>query len=339
MTDFKKFQEKVRNNILDYMPKEYQNATVDIIHVQKNNDQNQVGMTIKKEGQMVAATVYLEHYYKDFPDNVSDETILQAIAKEYMKAQSERPEVAAMAEFVKDYNSVKDNIRVQLVNKETNRERLRDCPKKEIEGTDLLVAFQILFYENERECAGALVTNGIMDKWNTDLESLYEIALKNTVARAPAQISSVMSMFCEGEEFLEPEDVFSEERKLYILSNPQKNNGAATMLYPGLLQSIAEGSQSDFYILPSSIHEVLLVKRENDMSTKELQCMVMEINRNVVDPKEVLSDQVYFYDGREQKLSMAISLEGTKEIARSMEMFSAGYTGMEAESEEEGIER
>ena len=111
------------------------------------------------------------------------------------------------------------------------------------------------------------------------------------------------------------------------------------MLYPGLLQSIAEATRSSFYILPSSIHEVLLIKEDNSMDARELQSMVMDINQSEVAPHEVLSNQVYFYDGKEQKISLALSTEETKELAGNREMATAGYEGMENESMEEEMER
>ena len=243
------------------MPEEYQGATVDIVHVQKNNDQDRVGMTIRKEGQTVAATVYLERYYAEFPEWVSEQTIFTTIAEGYLKSQTELSQIKAMANSVKDYDSVKDSIRIQVVNKEANQESLRHCPQKEVEGTDLLAVFRVMFYNQGKECASALITDAVMEKWDTDLDSLYETALKNTVDQAPAQINSMMSVLFGGEESLAPEEVFRDEG-LYILTNPQKNNGAAAMLYPGLLQSIAEATQSSFYILPSSIHEVLLMRAE-----------------------------------------------------------------------------
>lgn len=126
---------------------------------------------------------------------------------------------------------------------------------------------------------------------------------------------------------------------MYVLTNPQKSKGAAAMLYPGLLQSIAEATQSSFYILPSSIHEVLLMKEGNGMGAKELQSMVTDINQAQVPPQEVLSNQVYFYDGKEQKISLALSPEETRELAGNREMVSAGYEGMETESMEEEMER
>lgn len=338
MTGFEKFQQKIKDGILAYMPEEYQGATVDIVHVQKNNDQDRVGMTIRTEGQTVAATVYLERYYSEFPEWVSEQIIFTTIAEEYLKSQAELSQIKAMADSVKDYDSVKDSIRVQVVNKEANQESLRHCPKKEVEGTDLLAVFRVMFYNQGKECASALITDAVMEKWDTDLDSLYETALKNTVDQAPAQINSMMSVLFGGEESLAPEDVF-QDGGLYILTNPQKDHGAVTMLYPGLLQSIAEATRSSFYILPSSIHEVLLIKGDNGMDAKELQSMVMDINQREVAPQDVLSNQVYFYDGKEQKISMALSPEETRELEGDREIATAGYEGMETEGMEEEMER
>lgn len=173
MTGFEKFQQKVKDGILAYMPKEYHNATVDIIHAKKNNDQEQVGIIIKREGQEIAARVFLEEYYARFPDWVSDETILQTIAGDYLENESRRRWAEDITESVKNFDSIKENIRVEVVNRDMNQESLRDCPKKEIEGTDLLTVFRILFYEQGKECASALVTHAAMEKWGIDVESLY----------------------------------------------------------------------------------------------------------------------------------------------------------------------
>ncbi len=338
MTGFEKFQQKIKEGILAYLPKEYRNATVNIVHVPRNNDREQVAMVIKKEGQGLPAKVYLEEYYTRFPDWVSDKTILRTIAGDYLAEETEMKWKAEMVEAVKDFDSVKGNIRVQVVNKDMNRENLRGYPHKEVEGTDLVAVFRVMLYKDGEERAAVLVTDKTMKDWDMDVDSLYETALKNTAAQAPAQINSMMSLFFDSMEPLEPKEVFRNEG-LYILSNPQKDYGAAVMLYPGLLQSIAEATQSSFYILPSSIHEVMLMKEGNGMDAKELQGMVMDINQREVAPQEVLSNKVYFYDGKEQKISLALSPEETRELAGNMKMAAAGYEGMETESMEEEMER
>ena len=338
MTGFEKFQQKIKEGILAYLPKEYRNASVNIVHVPRNNDREQVAMVIKKERQGLPAKVYLEEYYTRFPDWVSDKTILRTIAGDYLAEETEMKWKAEMVEAVKDFDSVKGNIRVQVVNKDMNRENLRGYPHKEVEGTDLAAVFRVRLYKDGEERAAVLVTDKIMKDWDMDVDSLYETALKNIAAQAPARINSMMSLFFDSMEPLEPKEVFRNEG-LYILSNPQKDYGAAVMLYPGLLQSIAEATQSSFYILPSSIHEVMLMKEGNGMDAKELQGMVMDINQREVAPQEVLSDKVYFYDGKEQKISLALSPEETRELAGNMKMAAAGYEGMETESMEEEMER
>ena len=339
MTGFEKFQQKIKDGILAYLPEEYRDAAVEIVHVPGNNDQEQTAMTIKREGQEMAARVFLDEYYARFPDWVSDETILQTVAGDYLENESKREWAENMRESAKDFNTIKENIRVEVVNRDMNKESLKNCPKKEIEGTDLLAVFRMQFYEQGKVCANALVTNELMETWDMDVETLYETALDNTAVQMPAQICSLMSVYFDGEESLEPGEVFSEEQGMYVLTNPQKSKGAAAMLYPGLLQSIAEATQSSFYILPSSIHEVLLMKEGNGMGAKELQSMVTDINQAQVPPQEVLSNQVYFYDGKEQKISMALSPEETRDLVGNREMATARYEGMETEGMEEEMER
>lgn len=117
----------------------------------------------------------------------------------------------------------------------------------------------------------------------------------------------------------------------YVLSNTEKFHGATAILYPGLLQEIGEATKSNFFLLPSSLHEVILMKDNGEMSAEELQRMVMQINRTEVKPEEVLSDEVYCYDYREQKLTMATDPVKTKEVVQQME----GMEGQENVLEEE----
>lgn len=173
MTGFERFQQKVKDGILAYLPKEYRGAEVDIIHVRRNNDQKGVAMAIKREGQSTPARIYLEEYYNRFPDWASDKAILQAVAAGYLAEESEMGWKAEMAEAIKDFGSIKGNIRVQVVNRDMNREGLRGCPKKEVEGTDLVAVFQIILYKEGEEHGSVKVTDRMMEGWGIDMESLY----------------------------------------------------------------------------------------------------------------------------------------------------------------------
>lgn len=337
MTDYERFQETVKNRILDFMPEEYGNASVDVELVQKNNNQVQAGLRIRRKGENVITTIYLEPYYRDLCNLLPEQAVLSHIAEEYVKGEQKKPQISG--DYIMDFGSVKNHIHIQLVNKETNKNMLENCAKKEIEDTDLAVVFRIKIYDNGEEYGSLLISNGIMGMWDLDPEILYEIALKNTVEQLPVRIMDIRDVLCDAEKSLELEEVFSEEDATYTLTNSKYYDGASVLLYPGLLQSLAEKTGSDFYMLPSSIHEWMLVKDTGNKSIQEMQELVMDTNRRFVDPKEVLSDQVYRYDGKEQKFSMITTPEQTKETLKMLELFSDGQTDTWAGDMEEEIER
>lgn len=182
-----------------------------------------------------------------------------------------------------------------------------------------------------------MVKSGMLEMWGISREEIYEQALKNTERIFKPDMRNIKEILLSGcmetlseeeqEEFrgflnldIPEQDQRAEKSKeilpyeQYVLTNTAKINGATAILYPNLLQEIGEATQSNFFILPSSIHEVILMKDNGDMNAEELQRMVMEINRTQVAPEEVLSDEVYSYDYRQQKLTMATSPIQTKEL-------------------------
>ncbi|MDE7404300.1 MAG: hypothetical protein K2M81_04265, partial [Lachnospiraceae bacterium] len=109
----------------------------------------------------------------------------------------------------------------------------------------------------------------------------------------------------ETEELLDEvcmQELTQTKMPMYVLTNKQKLYGAACMLYPGVLKTFAEKIQRDFYILPSSIHEVILVPADADTDKEALHEIVTEINRTQVAEEEVLADSVYFYSKNKDKV-------------------------------------
>ncbi len=156
--------------------------------------------------------------------------------------------------------------------------------------------------------------------WDIELESLYETALKNTMEQTPARVISLDDMIDYGpEKSKRPEEVSYENGKTYILGNSGTVGGAAAMLYPGVLQTIAENSSSNLFIVPSSINEVLVISDDGKADSQSLQYMLMEANMGMVPRKEVLSDQVYYYDREERRISTATTPEGTREQQLAMD--------------------
>ena len=227
---------------------------------------------------------------------------------------------AELADVIRDFDVIKGNIKVYLANKEAIWENHQDCPKKEVEGTDLLAVFRIMLFVKDVGQSSILVRNRTMAMWDIELESLYETALKNTMEQTPARVISLDDMIDYGpEKSKRPEEVSYENGKTYILGNSGTVGGAAAMLYPGVLQTIAENSSSNLFIVPSSINEVLVISDDGKADSQSLQYMLMEANMGMVPRKEVLSDQVYYYDREVRRISTATTPEGTREQQLAMD--------------------
>ena len=166
----------------------------------------------------------------------------------------------------------------------------------------------------------------MLEMWGISADEVYEQALKNTERNFKPDMRNMKEIFSSeymenlseedengfGESFYEDTLNYKKEEKgkellpheMYVLTNTAKIDGATVILYSNLLQEIGEATQSRFFILPNSIHEVILMKDSGE-NVKELRRVVMEINRTQVAPEDVLSDEVYSYDYIEQKLAMA----------------------------------
>ena len=89
---------------------------------------------------------------------------------------------------------------------------------------------------------------------------------------------------------------------MYVLTNSLRNYGAACLFYPHVLEMVGEMLKEDYYVLPSSVHEVIIVPESKALDADEMSEMVVEINETQVEPEEVLSDHAYFYQRDSKKL-------------------------------------
>lgn len=85
-----------------------------------------------------------------------------------------------------------------------------------------------------------------------------------------------------------------EEGKMYILSNKPMLYGAAGILDTRMIRDMAKGR--DCFILPSSVHETIILLASDGLDQKELDSTVAEVNRTCVEEEERLTDHSYYYD-------------------------------------------
>ena len=204
------------------------------------------------------------------------------------------------------FEEQKDKIIFRLVNYEANQKLLESMPHRRV--LDLAVVYCLYLQEMEDSSLTSMIHNEYLNMWETTEETLYKLALENTSRILPWTVQRLDQLLAGviAEDLdidLSSLDEIGEGGPLlYVLSNNQGVYGASSIIYPSVLKSVAADLGQDLYILPSSIHEVLLLPAEPQFSCKDLEEMVRQVNLSELSPEEKLSDQVYYYSRKENKI-------------------------------------
>ena len=312
MMDFEEFTQQVAKEVKRFLPEKYDNAEITLQEVTKNNDQQLTGLMIKMEDTNIAPNIYLEGYFEQYQDGKDIEDIVRDIADVRVKHEmSQDFDVSKLT----DFDQVKDHIICKLVNAEMNKDYLADKPFTPVE--DLAVIYAIDLGGNESGHMSAPITNKLLESYGITEKELHDIAIHN-LAESQIEFKTMRDvlvdmMFPEGIQegdprafMLPPEE---ENPSMYVLSNADKLNGAAAILDSKTMEDISEKLGGDFIVLPSSIHEVIVLPVNEDMDRQTLEAMVQDVNAGQVAPEERLSDHVYMYDSQAKELVRADKME------------------------------
>ena len=227
-----------------------------------------------------------------------------------------------------DYRNMKEKLSIEVISAETNADLLDKIPHEKIE--DLAVVYRFEMESNVDERTSILITNDMIERMGVSHEQLRADALENAPEIRPAVIQGMNEIMKEmmGPEVYELLGIPDEtDEKMYVASVPDRNSGAGVLAYQDFMDQAAEKLGGDFFILPSSIHEIILVPDIGDISADDLQAMVKEVNATQVRPEEKLTDNVYHYDSKDHVFELA-----EKFTERQQEK----ETGIEEKSEERG---
>ena len=295
---YQEFKKNTLHAISAKLGPTYRVALQDII---KNNDTHLDGLTILSENSNISPTIYLNYYYDQYLAGKSLSFIYEDILRSYRK---NAPKANIDITFFTDFTKVKDRIIFKLVNYERNKELLSKVPH--VRYLDLALIFNCFVNSSEDGCATILIYHHHLSFWNISTEELYTLAMKNTPQLLHYQLQNMAEVVIDlfSEEYSELLDDTFELLPMYVLSNCTKLNGSGCILYEDLLSDISDKIDSDFYILPSSIHEVLLIPVAHAAPYTDLTSMVQEINATQLTREEILSDHVYLYSRHTGKVTM-----------------------------------
>ena len=251
------------------------------------------GASFKPEGKMIGATVNLREAFREVEAGVQYSVVCDRICESLVEALNNTPQIDV--DELLNYDSVKSHLTMQIVSTEYNADKLADVPHKEIQ--DMSIVYRIDLGETTRGGEiSTLVTNSLMKAFNVTTDQLHQDALENAPKLHPMEITPLRSYLSQNYGFDDMMPVPPDVPELLIASNEEKVNGASVIAYPNFFEEAAKVAGGDFFILPSSIHELLLIRDAGQFTPQELEAMVTEINADVVDPTEQLTNNVYRYD-------------------------------------------
>ena len=292
MLEEKEFCLYVESHILNYLP-EMEGKKAIVQKVKKNNQISMMGLSIGEQKNYLLPVLYLEPFYRNYLGGQPLDETMQEIARVYKGHQIG---FYLDEDKISDYEHIKKNLFYRIVNYEKNKEVLKYAPHERF--LDLAVTYRWAAYRNHDGMASAMVRNKELLMWGVSKDQMMRDAKENTEKIFPPVMRKVQSVL--------PIRIIEGEIPLFVMSNGDYMNGASVILYKDVLRDFAKYMECDLYILPSSIHEVIiLLDDEYAKSPEELAMMVKETNRMVVDREEILSDHVYYYDRQKDEIRIA----------------------------------
>lgn len=302
------FAEKVKDNVVGHLPPEYSGATVTIDRRRKVNGEP-TALTVVPDGtdHPIAPCVYLDRAYDNYTKNGNFEDAIDTIAEIVKQAYEDIEKVPYRDNPIEKMD--KSKVFMQLINTESNKDLLEYTPHREF--NDMSLIYRVLYGIDESGMQSVVITDDLAELMEVNEQELFELASVQTKEMFPPKIQSMASVLTgfmmdagmpEMDDELREELGFDDEIGMYLVTNDYNIQGATNMVYDDVLYEASGRVGEDVYVLPSSIHEFLIVPASMG-DPEELSKMVTEINRDHVNQVDRLSNQVFHYDREKRELT------------------------------------
>ncbi len=315
------FIELVVSHILEYMPESYKEAKAEVLENTKNNDVRMHGLVIRKEvneGVLSAPILYLDSFFDAYSRGEKDmEDVMHEIAREYDHHARTIPQFD-LPDMTKE--GIRDKVYLRVINTRTNQEHLKNLVSVPVDGGFSLVVYVDL--DTPGKDAMIQITKGLASRMDFEERELIQTAMKNTVKVHPAVLLEMQKVMMDmagfrkiepGDNLLQDGRAPVENMSMLVLSNPDKVFGATALFYPEVKSQIADATGGSYYVLPSSVHEMIILPDDGKMEKRALAQMVRAVNASEVHPEEQLGNKVLYYDAAQERLTVAVDLDREKE--------------------------
>jgi len=307
--------EDFKNELMELVTMELDNRSIENISLKFNTINSPDGMTdrlIATVGDSKMSMAFrLKEIFTDYENGVSLERcvdrICNTIKENISVIETKEGDVKA---FITDYDQVKNHTFFRLVPGDSPV--LKEAPHRKIQDMALVVSAHLVDFSDEHGKSVVVVTKPLMEMYGIDEKQLFEDAEKNSVSKEPIVFTPLVDMIknlIKNDEVPSPEEV---DIVTYIATNKSGFHGAAVAAYPEFLDQAAETIGGSFYMLPSSVHEFILIKDDGKPNAKDLNRMIKNVNETVLEPRDFLSNQCYHYDAKTKVLETGVKYDKSK---------------------------
>lgn len=192
--------------------------------------------------------------------------------------------------FFRNFDSVEEKLSFKLIGLKDNKEYLEDIPYRRFE--DLAMVPICMVRNSEIGVGHITIRNSHLDLWGITYDRLWKNLMENSTKTAEVKIKTMPDFL--GEDYINDFDVL---QNIIIVSNKEQNYGAGAVLYPGVLEKISDKYGKNLYVLPASVHEVLVLPEQGEENEAEmLEAIVRQVNAGVLSKEDFLSDKIYYYE-------------------------------------------
>lgn len=248
-------------------------------------------------------SVHVEELYVAYQNGIRLNTIVDYICSDVLHAKSIY--VYDKTKELMDYDTAKSRWFVRLINYDRNADILRDVVHKTL--GDIVFTVYAIVDENEFGIVSTKVLKSMVKKWDKNEDDIFNEAIKNTYYLTPPRIYKWEGVLCDesyaGESFMNDEDICDLDKSFSgnTLSTTRKTNGAIAVFLPGVAEKISELLDSDFYMVFTSIHEVMIHSTGSGVDPKDLKLVLQDTLREVTPSSDYLTEKIYKYNRKTHK--------------------------------------
>ena len=298
--DFETFKEELREDMEKAL---YERTgtehSVNIQTVEKMNETYEA-LTIKPENSDIGVNINANELFRAYSDGMDYDRLVDGAVNKARDALENSPNFNI--EAFKDYDKMKETLAMEVVSAERNADLLTTVPHKDME--DMAVVYRFVISTGVGESGSVLVTNKMLDEYGITPEQLHADAMKNAPEVRPMEIKGMGEVLAE-QMGIENAEMLGfaippEQDQMLVASVKGNVHGAGVLAYEDFMDKASDRVGGSFFILPSSIHEILIIPDNGQFDLKSLENMVREVNATTVDPVDKLTDNVYHYDAQDK---------------------------------------